>query len=164
MSLLSLFETFKSSPSPQWKAEAFESFMPYLQNVQDSFTGGYQGLLSFVGLLSALIITVTGANALIQRLGHKNKSVTVKGDPDRLFRSLLDHLELDLPDKELLMEIAKGARLRHPAAMLLSPGLLDWSRRLWIKETPDRTDSTEKIKRIQEISIKLYDHTPPDNH
>jgi len=161
MSLLSLFDTFRFSPNHQWATEAFESFMPYLKDVQNSFTGGYQGLLLFLVLLSAVIIAVTGANAIIHRLEHKNKSVTVKGNPHRLFQSLLDHLELDLPDKELLLEMAKGTRLRHPAAMLLSPGLLDWSRRLWIKETPDQTDSAEKTKRIQKISIKLYDHTPP---
>ncbi|MCH9023457.1 MAG: hypothetical protein IID32_11945 [Planctomycetes bacterium] len=161
MSLLSLFETFRYSPGPQRAAEAFETFMPYLQDVQNSFTGGYQGILTFLILLGTVIITVIGANAIIRRLGHRNKPVTVKGNPDRLFRSLLDHLELDLPDKELLMEMAKGTRLRHPTAMLLSPGLLDWSRRLWIKETPDKADSAEKTRRLQEISLKLYDHAPP---
>ena len=161
MSLQWVFEIIQLSPGPQRAAETFETFMPYLQDVQNSFTGGYQGILLFLILLGTLIIAVIGANEIIRRLGHRNKPVTVKGNPDQLFRSLLDHLELDLADKKLLLEMAKNTRLRHPTAMLLSPGLLDWSRRLWTKETPDKTDSAENTRRIQEISVKLYDHTPP---
>ena len=160
MPLLSLFETFWFSPTHQRSTEAFESFMPYLKDVQNSFDGGYQGLLTFSILLATVIIAVIAANTIIHRLGNKKKSVTVKGNTDRLFQSLLNHLELDPPEKDLLMEIAKGARLRHPTTMLLSPGLLDWSTRLWIKETPKQTDSAEKTKQIQIISQKLYDPTP----
>ena len=81
-------------------------------------------------------------------------------DPDKLFVGLLNQLELSEADKQLLREMAGGARLRHPASCLLSPAMLDWTRRLWRQEMGSDKATAEKFSRIDEISVALYDHKP----
>jgi len=91
----------------------------------------------------------------------KKQVVQIVNDPDRLFENLLNTLELTETDKKLIREMAAGARLRHPSICLLSPALLEWTGHLWQNEKGPKTADAEKLTRLDEISIALYDHVTP---
>ncbi|MBN1846221.1 MAG: hypothetical protein JW810_11095, partial [Sedimentisphaerales bacterium] len=79
---------------------------------------------------------------------------------DPLMRELLKELDLSGPDKDLLQQVTSKARLRHPVMGVLSPGLLDWTYRLYLRETA-RPEAPQIRRRLWRISEILYDHTPP---
>ncbi|OPZ97257.1 MAG: hypothetical protein BWY71_01674 [Planctomycetes bacterium ADurb.Bin412] len=97
-------------------------------------------------------------------IGYQSKKNGVKktwNDPDLLFWSLLNQLQLPDSDKKLLHEMTAEARLAHPASALLSPHTLDWARNLWIQEKGNSAIPLQKLRRISEISVLLFDHYPP---
>ena len=91
---------------------------------------------------------------------RREKRRRIINDPEKLFEELLAQVKLAEDEKELLREITKAARLRHPAMCLLSPELLDVSRRAWRAEK-NQKEVQEKSKRIEAISKSLYDQTTP---
>jgi hypothetical protein len=136
--------------------------LPYsIRGVRDSWlhsTSGHQALFwgvlaGFVGLIAALVI-------VHWRQQRKERIKPIVEDPDLLFDTLLAQLGLEDDDKQLLRQMASQARLKHPTVCLLSPGLLDWTRRLWQTEKGD-TIAADKLHRIDVISQQLYDHVTP---
>lgn len=109
-------------------------------------------LAGFVGLMSALVIV----HWLQQR---KDRLKPIVDDPRLLFEDLLGRLELADEDKQILRQMVSQARLRHPAVCLLSPSLMEWSRRLWQAEKGDHIEP-ETLRRIDAISEQLYEHSP----
>lgn len=90
--------------------------------------------------------------------GPSNRAARQLTDtPERLFNDLLNHLLLSDADRKILRAMASGARLRHPTMCLLSPHLLHWSAELWRTEQGPDVVTTEKLSRIDQISIQLYD-------
>ena len=67
-------------------------------------------------------------------------------NPDKLFKSLLEQLDLSAREKTVLGKMADDTRLRHPSQMLLSPYLLNWSRDLWLKEKSCKTTKQQRNK------------------
>jgi hypothetical protein len=134
------------------------SLPPLLQSVRNSFahnTGNTQWLLPALLMIGTVL--------LILALWHKFKDSTprplpVAHDPDALFSQLLEHVDLNMNDKQLLKEMTAGARLAHPAACLFSPGLLDWARQIWIQEKGLSALSADRLARIDAIAVQLYDH------
>jgi len=136
--------------------------MDYFSAIQNSFGGGLGGFYLILGCLSAAMATVLIVNALMRWRAAQAGRAREKGEPGALFKSLLREVDLSEKDKQTLQEIAACARLRHPATMLLSPGLLEWSRRLCDQEVEIGLPA-EKWARIDEISHKLYDPAPATN-
>jgi len=91
---------------------------------------------------------------------RRQKQQRIINDPEKLFEGLLAQVKLAEEDKDLLREVTKAARLRHPAMCLLSPELLDVSRRAWLAEKNEK-EMQVKSKRIEAISKSLYDQATP---
>jgi len=140
------------------KAAEVAEGLPFSQRFRDSWlksTTDHQVLFwlmiaGFVGLICTLAIV-----HWVQQRKHRPKSII--DDPRRLFEDLLTQVELADEDKQLLRQMASQARLRQPAVCLLSPGLLDWAGRLWQTEKGHAVEP-ETLRRIDAISIQLYDH------
>lgn len=129
-----------------------------LMKFRDSFAtpSQYQwliggGLVLLMAIFIGMLLWTSSKNARkSQRISYYN--------PDKLFDRLIGQVDLSKTDKHLLHEMIKGARLKHPAMALLSPGMLDWSCRLWLKEKGPGRATPEKIEKISAIAVKLYDH------
>jgi len=129
-----------------------------LRSFQESFGGGPGELRLFFVFLTVAIFAIATLVILNRHKAGKTAWFDQRGRPDSLFENLLNRIELAQTDKLLLREMAEGARLRYPVMALLSPGMLDWAGRLWIKEKGPKTVTTEKLARISAISVLLYDH------
>ena len=135
--------------------------LPYsIRGVRDSLAGSEGQWLFWVCLLvPVLALTVT---AFLWWHGHRQDKVLGEiNDPEVLFEDLLKRVDLVEEDKDILREMTRAARLRHPATCLLSPALLDWSRQVWLAEEKPGAVPAEKASRIDEISTKLFDHVTP---
>jgi hypothetical protein len=114
------------------------------------------GALAAIGLLAGLLIW-----RWIQM--RRVTPRPAEDHPQRLFDDLLARLDLSDADHRLLQELVAGARLRHPVMCLLSPGLLEWSARVWRAEKGPQVASEEKMARLRQIAVQLYDHHAPIN-
>lgn len=138
--------------------------VPYsVRAVRDSFGNLNENGLWVFALLGAVILVVIGWSVWRWWKSPKGQSTKQIDDPEKLFRELLKQLELCQSDKKLLVEMARGARLREPAFCMLSPGTLDWTRMLWREEKGDISVTQEKFDRIDAIAVQLYDHHSSQN-
>ena len=145
------------------KAAKIAEGLPFSQRFRDSWGKSstehqvlfWLTMAGFVGLICALAIV-----HWVQQRKHRLKPIV--DDPRRLFEDLLTQVQLADEDKQVLRQMASQARLRHPAVCLLSPGLLDWACRLWQTEKGDSVEP-ETLRRIDTISIHLYDHVRQKN-
>jgi hypothetical protein len=115
--------------------------------------------LFWVCLISSLLLVI-GFACWIRYKSEKTVVEEVLNDPDLLFWNLLNQVQMPESDKKLLHEMATGARLAHPASALLSPQSLGWACNLWVQEKGGSAIPPEKLRRISEISVLLYDHYP----
>jgi hypothetical protein len=135
--------------------------LPYsLRVIRDSLIKGDYDQRVLWACLAGLVVLVVFLGVIHRRRNRILKSKEKLDDPEDLFESLLERIELSEGDKELLREMARGGRLRHPAVSLLSPGMLSWARGLWLAEKGGRAVGPEKNARIDAISVKLYEHAP----
>ena len=130
-----------------------------LRSFQESFSGGPAELRLFFVFLAVVIFTITTLVILNRHKAGKMASFAQQSRPDSLFENLLNRIELAQTDKQLLREMTEGAQLRYPVMALLSPGMLDWAGRLWLKEKGPKTVTPEKLTRISAIAVALYDHS-----
>ncbi|MCP4708899.1 MAG: hypothetical protein GY869_09765 [Planctomycetes bacterium] len=91
---------------------------------------------------------------------RRQKQRRIINDPEKLFEALLARVKLAEDEKNLLREVTRTSRLRHPAMSLLSPELLDISHRAWLAEK-NHKNSPDTSKHIDDISISLYDQATP---
>ncbi|MCF7957738.1 MAG: hypothetical protein K9M57_04740 [Phycisphaerae bacterium] len=128
--------------------------------VRDSFWAS-SGDSHFLWVLFGLTLFVIAVFSLWHEVKkNQRRKKQTANNPDRLFEQLLESTGLTPDEKKLLNEMTSGIRLKHPAMCLLSPGMLDWSRQLWLKEKGRRIVTAGKIAQIDEIAVKLYDHRP----
>ena len=131
-----------------------------LRGVRDSLRAGdHSGMWFF----QALMVLAAGVLVLLilrtVRRGPRREQVDRPiNKPRRLFRELLGELELDAAEKRLLRRMTSGARLKHPAMAVLSPGLLEWTRRLWLAEKGERVVDGHTNQRVDGIAVKLFGH------
>ena len=133
-----------------------------LRGVRDSLRAGdHTGMWFFqiiMALLAGLVVwLIMGAVLRLPRREQTGKSIN---KPQRLFRDLLEQLDLDASEKRLLQRMAAGARLKHPAMAVLSPGLLEWARKLWLVEKGNRAVNARMNQRLDRIAGKLFDLGP----
>ena len=143
-------------------AEPVLAQVPYsIRGVRESF-----GRIMIEPWLFGLVVLVL-ANAVVflalwNRRRYRQAAADSGGDDsDKLFEDLLGRLELAPAEKKVLHELARGGRLQHPVMALLSPQLLDWSRRLWRRQRGYEIVTPQRWDQINEISVKLYDHGIP---
>ncbi len=110
-------------------------------------------LTGLVGMIAALVIV-----HWFQQRKHRLKPIV--DDPRLLFEDLLTQLELAEEDKQVLRQMTSQARLRHPAVCLLSPSLMEWSRKLWQAEKGANIEP-HSLRRVEAISEQLYDSDTP---
>ena len=76
-----------------------------------------------------VLVLLTGVILLTYNLARRqrgfSRAAAAKGDPHRLFRNVLDQLELTTPQYQWLQAVVKELKLEHPAVILLSPALFD---------------------------------------
>ena len=113
---------------------------------------GYTGYV--IGAAAGLVLLLILAKILQQ--ARQERTEQVPEDPEGFFAGLLKTLELTEGDKRLLRELARGARLAHPAMCLLSPELLSWAGELWRQEAGEKNASQEKLNRLEELKNKIW--------
>ena len=136
--------------------------LPYsLRGVRDSFSASGSHVLIAI-LTSVLLLLLLSAlvHALQQHFQHHTH---LADSPQQLFHELLDSLPLQSSERKLLRRLARDTRLRHPAEVLLSPGLLDWATRLWLHEKGPRTVSPAVQERLAHIKNTLFETPLPAN-
>jgi len=143
------------------RSAAVEGSLPYsLRGVRDSFfrTPLYLSGWEVWLLLAAAVLSVVGIVLWNWRRRCRKTAGQISDNADTLFDELLGQVTLCASDKKILREMAKGARLKYPVMCMLSPEMLDLSRRLWRQEKGPRQVTREKYDRIDAIAVQLYDH------
>ena len=143
----------KNFPSVQ---QALLDLAPYLKDVQNSFSNSYTQFYYWMMGLAAIIILVLLVNTLVKHKPATSTPVTSKDSGDDLYHSLLDQLDINTSDRNLLQKIAQDTRLRHPSVFLLSPDMLDWSKKIWTQEKGNEQVTDQQKKQIDQISYKLF--------
>jgi len=135
--------------------------LPYsLRGVRDSFfrTPLYLSGWEMWLLLAAAVLLVVGIVLWNWHRRRRKAASQTNDNADALFEELLGQVVLCPSDKKILREMAKGARLKYPVMCMLSPEMLDLSRRMWRQERGPRQVTREKYDRIDAIAVQLYDH------
>lgn len=112
---------------------------PVQRAVRDQFQeGGSTGvaLLIVVGIVGLVLV----AYWLTRRLNLDSGERARPDDPGKLYRELLDKLDLPPAQRRILDTVAKDLRLRNPAKILLSPKLFDRCVDQW-EETRGQADT-----------------------
>ena len=146
-------------------AQAASSTRPLpwsLRGVRESLRTTAEGqewtLWLFAGLAAAFVITL-----IVAHYRSAGRDIAKQSnDPKVLWRTLLDQLALKQDDKRFLMRMAAGARLRHPAMCLLSPGVLQWAGQVWFAEKGPAALTDQDIQRLDDIAVQLFDYHGPD--
>ena len=141
------------------QSAAVEGSLPYsLRGVRDSFRTLYLSGWEAWLLTAAAVLLVVGIVLWNWRRRRRKAARQTNDNADTLFDELLGQVVLCASDKKIMREMAKGARLKYPAMCMLSPEMLDLSRRLWRQERGSRHVTREKYDRIDAIAVQLYDH------
>ncbi|MBN2211201.1 MAG: hypothetical protein JW709_07375 [Sedimentisphaerales bacterium] len=130
-----------------------------LRDVQEHFVTSEHGVLWYWLIVAIVVVLLL---LVIWRYAHIELPLRRKtsDNPERIFTDLINAVDISDDDRGLLHRLARGARLRHPVMCLLSPGLLEWARQLWLKEKGFGVVTPEITEQLYNISIKLYDHKP----
>ena len=132
----------------------------FLDSIQSSFNSGFdQYLPAFFLVVAAIVATVICVQLILWLNRTYWQQARMAGRPDNFFNSLLNQLDLDDSERRLLTTMAAGSRLRHPAMMLLSPNLLNWTRQVWLDESGPNVVNRQVHSRIDTLREKLFDGT-----
>jgi hypothetical protein len=126
-------------------------FADWRRAVEDEFRGGgslFWSLLAFAGL----VIVVVMVYWLSERQQKKIDGVNEYRNPQRLFRDLLQRLELLPPQRQLLETVARDQRLKHPTVILLSEGLYDRHVNEWLRSRNRPVLGTEGHAETQSLT------------
>ena len=97
--------------------------------VRDQFQRG--GSVAGVLLVLLVLLAVVLAVYYLTQCQRKVTQAARRHDPQRLFRHLLNGLDLSAPQRHLLLAVAKDLRLKQPTVILLSPTLFDLHVKEW---------------------------------
>jgi hypothetical protein len=129
-----------------------------LRAIQNSFGSSPSYSLT----LGLLVITISAAMVVVPAWyfgrGRSKAAKMEDNNPEKLFDELLGVIHLSESDKRLLRQMAGQSRLKHPAMCLLSPGMLEWARQLWVQEKGSEYVTAAKAAQVREIAVKLYGH------
>ncbi len=136
---------FSNNPNPlkQWS-----------KSFQD--TAKFDSVLAykFLGIIVAIILTLI----LIRKI-HIRHNYHKTTREYKLFEDLLAKLNLTRTEKSTLRQMAKEARLKQPAMCLITPGLMQVSKDLWLKEKGKKLIKSGKIQVLNNVSHKLHDYS-----
>ena len=139
--------------------QALNDLSPYFKGIQNSFGESFAQLYSWILVLLSVIGIALVANAIYKYKSSRHVESKSSHQGDDLFKSLLDHLNLTASDRTLLLQVAQDTRLLHPSAFLLSPDMLDWSRKIWIQEKGSGQVTSQQKTQIDTISDKIFGPT-----
>jgi hypothetical protein len=114
-----------------------------------------------LGAVFAGIIAVLIGLVVLNRLLTRRASARKAENPEGVFDGLVHRLKLTEDERRLLREMTTGAMLKHPAMSLLSPGLLDWTRKVWLAEQGPAVVTPDKQRRVDDLCRKLFDQPTP---
>ena len=146
-------DTLNNLPAVQ---EALQDLAPYFKGIQTSFGDSYAQFYYLIPILIAMIGLLWLVNTLVKHKPLASTPTTSSDPGDDLFQSLLDQLDINTADRNLLQQIARDTRLRHPSVFLLSPDMLDWSKQIWVQEKGFEQVTDRQKKQIDQISYKLF--------
>jgi hypothetical protein len=130
----------------------------FLNSIQNSFNSGFDRyLIGFFLVMAGIIVAVVCVKLAMWLNRTYWRQAQIAGQPDSFFKTLLNQLDLDDGERKLLAAMAAGSRLRHPAMMLLSPNLLNWTRQVWQDESGPNVVNRQVVSRIDDIRQKLFD-------
>ena len=126
--------------------------------MSDSFrkTSEFDSVLAYKFL--GVILAVIFALILIRRIHIKHNYHKTTREY-KLFEDILAKLNLTRTEKNTLRLMAKEARLKQPAMCLVTPGLMQVSKDLWLKEKGKKLIKSGKIQILNEVSHKLHDYS-----
>ncbi len=106
-----------------------ETLNPGQRSVREHFQEG--GSLGAVALVIFCVLMGVFLAAVLTALARSGRKTVQSNDPRRLYRDLLQRLSLSTPQRRVLTRLVREAQLEHPAAILLSPKLLDECTARW---------------------------------
>ncbi len=124
----------------QISASSGESVAPIdrLHGIRDRFATG--GSIADVVLVLTLMLVGLAILYGIMRWGmHRRKGAFFS--PRKLFDKTIRSLSLRVDQRDLVRQIAKDLRLKHPTVLLLSPQLLNLYSNQWMSATNNVTES-----------------------
>lgn len=136
--------------------QAMLDLAPYFKGVQNSFSNSYTQFYYWMMGLVAIIVLIVIINTLVKHKPATSTPATSNNSGNDLYNSLLDQLDINTSDRNLLQQIAQDTRLRHPSVFLLSPDMLDWSKKIWTQEKGNEPVTDQQKKQIDKISYKLF--------
>lgn len=91
----------------------------------------------------ACVVIIVGAIVLIivSRVQRRVSGEVIPNDPRGLFHTVLEQLSLSPEERGAVDSIAREAKLRHPAALLLAPRLFDSCAEQFLKRQPADWDA-----------------------
>jgi hypothetical protein len=131
-----------------------------LNSLKSSFPRVHFDPWMFGAIVIGISVVLIGL-AMLNRLLIRRAAARKTENPDGVFNGLIHRLELTEDERQLLREMTAGARLKHPAMSLLSPGLLDWTRATWRSEHGPDVVNTDKCRRVDDLCRKLFDQNTP---
>lgn len=155
------FKSFDFSDSPMNGSDGnlFIQSNEYFDSIRHSFNSGFDRyFVGFFLVVTAIIVTTICVKLILWLNQTYFQQAKVAGQPDNFFKTLLNQLDLDDRERKLLTAMAVGSRLRHPAMMLLSPNLLNWTRQVWLDESGPNVVNRQVHSRIDSLRAKLFDN------
>lgn len=157
ITVLSAFNNIYGNFQVRWP---WSSLPDGLRNVHEHFSAAKpdsHGFWLIVIVAAALLVLIIGKNIYQYRHLRQNQ---IQDNPDQIFRELIHKLNVTPDERHLLRRLSEGARLRHPVMCLLSPGLLEWARQLWLAEKGPNVVTPDITERLGGIRNKLFDPDP----
>ncbi len=108
--------------------------------------------IAIVFTVFLVFIVVLYSLSVLQR----RRTNPVARQPQKLFRSLLRGLSLSTLDRILLRMVARSSGLQQPAAMLLSPELLERASRHWNEQVMLQSVRSSTWTRLSEVCRQIH--------
>lgn len=114
------------------------------RSVREQFQEGGSFLTAMLVLLGITgVVLAAYCLTLRQRRAGEHAQ---RASPERLFRDLMDKLDLTSPQRQLLDTMARDLRIKQPAVILLSPDLFDRYLGEWhVRQHPMTIDGDEQV-------------------
>jgi hypothetical protein len=114
------------------------------------------------------ILALVALSYLLTRLQRGRRQRAVVDNPKKLYRGLLERLDLTDRQQLFMRRLAGKLRLRHPAVVLISPAVFDHCVQQW-QSTTGAAESSREIDQgmVSAIRRKLFPEAPsagPDSY
>jgi hypothetical protein len=109
------------------------------------------------GLLGLAAIGAALYGMLLFMQWYQHRGETRRGvEPSRLFRDVLQSLDLPFADRVMLRRIVRGLNLAEPTTILISPSTLRWAAGRWAQQHAGRRRRQYETDRLADISRRIF--------